>query len=234
MRDPSSTDLVATRLAWHTIAEHVLSALQHADDGHIGLRRTAGGVGTRPLAASGGRRVTIAGGDLLILRDGPAEAADAERREPITTVRAAGAFAGIEPGAPADVYTPSTSLDLDRLLTVDLASAARLGRFYADVEAALIELRGDDVRFAAEAIQIWPEHFDQAVTLDRVNYGGSPGDDGHAEPYLYIGPYEPPAMDAAAGGFWNEPFGASLPAPADLTVAEMVAFFRAGRERLAA
>ena len=45
------------------------------------------------------------------------------------------------------------------------------------------------------AVQLWPEHFDLATTIDEVNYGGSPGDDGHPLPYLYVGPWTPPEPD---------------------------------------
>jgi hypothetical protein len=60
-------------------------------------------------------------------------------------------------------------------------------------------------------VQLWPEHFDIAVDFGddsaarRANFGGSPGDAGHEEPYLYVGPWQP-----QAGTFWNESFGASL------------------------
>ena len=52
---------------------------------------------------------------------------------------------------------------------------------------------------------LWPEHFDQAFYTEdsdesgRANYGASPGDDGHPEPYLYVGPWGTPATDE----FWN-------------------------------
>ena len=45
-----------------------------------------------------------------------------------------------------------------------------------------------------------------AVTLDRVNYGVSPGDGTIGTPYAYVGPWEP-----VEGAFWNAPFGAARP-----------------------
>ena len=74
-------------------------------------------------------------------------------------------------------------------------------------------------------IQLWPEHFDIATTIARVNYGASPGDAEHPEPYLYVGPWEP-----RKGPFWNEPFGASLPCMEVPDVAAAVDFFLAGRD----
>ena len=79
-------------------------------------------------------------------------------------------------------------------------------------------------------VQLWPEHFDLATTVSGVNYGGSPGDAGHPTPYLYVGPYTPPTPD---GGFWNEPFGASVDLAAVGSPADALAFFREGRARAA-
>ena len=80
-------------------------------------------------------------------------------------------------------------------------------------------------------LQIWPEHFDLAVDFGpdgaRANYGGSPGDAAHPEPYLYVGPFE-----RREGQFWNEPFGASL-SYADIRAgADPLEFLRAGRDLL--
>ena len=40
-------------------------------------------------------------------------------------------------------------------------------------------------------IRLWPEHFDIAIEMgaQRANYGFSPGDDHHPEPYAYISPW---------------------------------------------
>ena len=93
-------------------------------------------------------------------------------------------------------------------------------------------MRADATEADAPArVQIWPEHFDIAVDLgpksQRANYGGSHGDAGHPEPYLYVGPFEP-----RQGEFWNEPFGASLSYKQLLDGADPVAFFREGRRLL--
>ncbi|MFL5870596.1 MAG: hypothetical protein ACJ75R_05910, partial [Solirubrobacterales bacterium] len=55
-------------------------------------------------------------------------------------------------------------------------------------------------------VRIWPEHFDIAVELGedtargRANFGASPGDENHDEPYLYVGPFDP---GLASGELWN-------------------------------
>jgi len=66
----------------------------------------------------------------------------------------------------------------------------------------------------------------------RANYGGSPGDEGHPGPYLYVGPWA-----HRDGPYWNESFGASL-SYSDLLAADdqrqaALDFLRRGRDLLA-
>ena len=70
---------------------------------------------------------------------------------------------------------------------------------------------GDEAVSVTEA-QLWPEHFDLAVTAEvadgrQVNVGFSPGDAFSAEPYLYVGPHDTSSLDSP---FWNAPFGAYM------------------------
>jgi hypothetical protein len=216
----------ATRTSLHALAEHVLSTARYQATGRIGLRRTPGGFGTPPFESThGARRLRVDGAELV------AEDDRGERRSAITTLRSAGAFAEIEPGAPADVYTPATPLDLDVVLVVDADAARRLADWYALTDQALERLRTECADEDPAPVQLWPEHFDLATTIAEVNYGGSPGDDAHPSPYLYVGPFRPPAPD---GEFWNERFGASVPASAIGSADDALAFFRAGRQRLRA
>jgi hypothetical protein len=54
-------------------------------------------------------------------------------------------------------------------------------------------------------VQLWPEHFDIAIELGdeaggkRANFGASPGDDQHDEPYFYVGPW----TAEISGELWN-------------------------------
>jgi hypothetical protein len=154
------------------------------------------------------------------------------RRAALTTLRAAAEFAGITPGAPAEVYRPVTPLDLDEPLTLDPAAARILADWYQLGEQAL---RG----FAAEipddqptAAVLWPEHFDLGITAGAINYGASPGDIHVADPYMYVGPHDgPPPGDPA---FWNAPFGAVRTIGQIGAAADAAAFFRDGRARVAA
>ena len=84
-------------------------------------------------------------------------------------------------------------------------------------------------------MQLWPEHFDLAVELGseatgaRAAYGLSPGDEHHAEPYLYVAPWVAPAP----GDLWQAtgfsgaelPYSELLGAPDQRDTA--LAFFRA-------
>ncbi len=114
-----------TRISWHTIAEHIVAPARHRATGRIGLRPTPGGFGSPWFPAAGDdgddeRRIRVDGDELVVEERGD-DGSHFERRERISTLRAAGAVVGIEPGAPSEVYEPITPLDLD----FELAVAAR-------------------------------------------------------------------------------------------------------------
>jgi hypothetical protein len=221
---PPAVTLVETRAALQALAEHVLCAARHRATGRIGLRSSPGGFATPPFpSAAGDRTVRVDGRELVVVDD------RGERRAPIETVRAAAELAEVEAGAPTDVFTPTTSLDLDAHLAIDDGAASFLAAWWARVDAALAALRAEHVAEGPTETQLWPEHFDIAASIGEVNYGGSPGDGAHPMPYLYVGPWSPPEPD---GGYWNQPFGALVSATAVASVDDALAFFRDGRERL--
>jgi hypothetical protein len=214
--------LVETRESLHALAEHVLAPARYAVTGRIGLRAMAGGFGTPPFPGPDGRDRQVFERDAAIhVRDGD----DVVASSPITTLRAAANFVGVVPGAPAEVYTPATPLDLDRTLAIDRGADQAIADWFALANEALHQL----VSLASDAppseIQLWPEHFDLATTIDKVNYGASPGDTDHPEPYLYVGPFDP-----REGPFWNEPFGASLGRDRVNDVAAALGFWLEGRD----
>lgn len=215
--------LVPTRSAWHRVAEHVLAAARYAGAGRIGLRPSPGGVRTPPFGPDE-RVVAIDGTELVVTAGGES------RRAPITTLREAGRFVGISPGAPAHVYTPATPLELDEPLTIDPEAARVLADWFALGERALAAFSAEIAADSPGEAQLWPEHFDLAITAAAVNYGASPGDADHPTPYLYVGPHEPVADDGS--GFWNAPFGAVRDIGEVGSAEDAVAFFRTGRERL--
>ncbi len=196
----------ATRESWHALAEHVVCAARHRANGKIGLRWVRDGFGTPYFGAD--EQVRVTGRGFALVRDG------ALAHVPITTLGAAAAFVGIEPGVPAGLFEASTDGDPSRPLEVDPAAAGVLGDWYGFGTAVLAQLRVDLAAGTPSLVQLWPEHFDLAADIGdatagrRANYGASPGDAGHPEPYLYVGPWEPERV--VNDRFWNEPFGASL------------------------
>src|SRR5688572_2077494 len=154
-----------TRRSLQAVAEHVLAAALHGATGRIGLRPAPGGFGTPTFrSADGPRQLRVDGTELVACDD------RGERRTGLTTLREAAAFVGIEPGAPVDVYRPTTPFDPDRPLAVDGPSAARIADWYALVHRALARLADELSDRSPSAIQLWPEHFDIATTISQVNY----------------------------------------------------------------
>jgi hypothetical protein len=214
----SSRPLVETRQSWHRVAEHVLAAAQYADAGTIRLRPFPGGFAT--TAGVGGRLLAVVTDQLLVV-DGAAFSS-----RPLTTLRAAAAFARVTPGLRGS-YPPATAHDPDEPVQVDVIAARRLADWFALGDAAL---RGfaEDLGAVADPV-LWPEHLDLGITVDGVNYGVSPGDVARPEPYLYVGPHEPPPP---ADDFWNAPFGAAVSDDRIPTPQDAAAFFAEGRLRL--
>jgi hypothetical protein len=179
--------LQATRLALHRLAEHVLTpARQHAN-GKIALRCVAGGFGT-PFFGDD-VQVRVEGAELVV--DSPG----GERRAPIGSLAAAAEHVGI-----------ALAVD-DEPLDVDEAASRFLGDWYGFTASVLEQLRAEaGPEFEASRVQLWTEHFDLAVELGakdagaRAGYGGSPGDERHSEPYLYVVPWE---ASRASGDGWN-------------------------------
>ena len=204
---------VPTQRAVHAVAEHVLCVVRYAAEQHVGLEATADGVATPPLD---GRVVAVRGAELVDYT------ASAERRRPLTTLRDAGEFVGILPGAPA-LWTPVTPLDLDASLAVDPSSVAALADWYGRVGAALAVVAPD------ARPTLWPEHFDLAITVDDVTFGGSAGDEYHELPYAYVSL----AADRRPNGtFWNAPFGAALRHEQIAETSDIAAFFTDAATRL--
>jgi hypothetical protein len=228
--------LASTRNAWHSVAEHVLAAARHRATGRIGLRVTPGGCGTPPYEREGAtEEVRIAGRDLV------ARVGDATTTTPLTTVGAAAAVVGIEPGGPSEVYRLATPLDPDAPLLVDDSAARVLAGWFELAWAVLVHLHAEAGRDAAPSeVTLWPEHFDAAVELGdaargtRGTFGASPGDAEHAEPYLYVTHWS----DVPEDPCWNDTAfeGASF-SYSQISLARdardaMIDFYRYTRSRL--
>ena len=224
--------LATTRGSLHAVGEHVLGAALYQGRRRIGLRQFTGGFATQNYlhlrdGAAVERRAMVVGTELIV-RDDDLAGGTIEDRAPITTLAAAGALVDVVPGMPADMYTPAPLPAVDEELVVDPEAAAFLAELTAIGSAALVILCAHFVHDEPVEVQLWPEHFDLATSFAEVNCGLSPGDAGHPWPYFYLGPWSPPPV----GGFWNEPFGASLEVQEVPTVDEVLTFFGTGRGSL--
>jgi hypothetical protein len=228
---PSPDAMQRTLDAWHTLAERVVATARHRANGKIGLRWALGGFGTPFFGDDEQLRVT--GHVLVRLVDRQLDV------HQIETLGGAAAFAGVEPAIPGGLFEPTTNGDPARPLVVDRAAAHVLAEWYGFATSVLAQLRVDVAAPTPSLVQLWPEHFDLAADLGtpRGNYGASPGDAAHPEPYLYVGPWELEDVDRS-DAYWNEPFGASLPYAALIDAADQrkaaLDFFHAGAARLAA
>jgi hypothetical protein len=197
--------LVTTRQALHSVAELVLAGPQYRTHGTIRLR-----VADRGFATSVGPEVRVDGTAVQL----------GERRGEITgrTATQLADLLGLTACSLGDVYPSATGLGFDDLLEVGPDEAAYIAACLAAGNAALAAFAP-----AADPV-VWPEHFDIGVTVDEINYGVSPGDAGHEQPYAYVSPHSVPS-----GRFWNEPFGASIQLGDPPDVAAIIEFFTAGR-----
>jgi hypothetical protein len=179
--EPVPPTLVATREALHRLAERVIAPARQRDNGKIGLRWTLGGFGTPFFGADAQIRVD---GDALVI-----DTAAGQRRHRLTTLRDAAADIGF------DLEGVDEQTD-DAPLEVDLTASRFIGDWFGFVTSVLEQLRAEAPEaWEPSRVQLWPEHFDVSVELgneqaeQRAGYGGSPGDEGHPEPYLYVTPW---------------------------------------------
>lgn len=198
---PLPPEFTATRDALHQVAFFALAPARYRAVGRMGLRATPGGFGTPEFEG----RVARVEGSLLVHTEG-----DQTATQEITTVRSAAEFFGLEYQAVwfEDFHDPPQPVAPDLPLAVDARAALALGHWFEFGFEVLDRLRGhgqegDDV----SEVQLWPEHFDPATELgdhelgQRASFGASPGDDAHAQPYLYVSAWSD--VDRSVG-FWND------------------------------
>ena len=188
---------VSTRHGLHCVAEHVLAKARYIDDGEIRLTAASNGFATPFLADKGRLRVDA---DELVV-----EAPDGWRSHHLNTIGDAAAFVDVEPGFPRELYPPATPLHVDEQLHLARRAAEVLTAWNAFCAELLDSFAAEVADAHPSPLILWPEHFDQAFYTEdadescRANYGASPGDEGHPEPYLYVGPWGTPTTDK----FWN-------------------------------
>ncbi len=142
------------------------------------------------------------------------------------SIAQAAEFVGIAPGGPAEVYSLVTPLEPDAELTIDATSAAVMYEWLSLTADALERFRASHADLEPSTLQLWPEHFDLAVSVAEVNYGASLGDTQHHSPYAYVGPWRP---NTVTGDFWNAPFGATRSHTDAPNADAVVEFYETGR-----
>lgn len=179
---PLPAGFPATVASLHRVAELIVAPARKPQN-EIALQPAPGGFGTPEFEFQGRRqRVRVEGVELVRELDG------VERRAPLASLASAGEIV-------ADLLPAAERLE-ERPLEVDRPSAAALAAWYEFGGRLLREL----VASAAAEDRptqpiLWPEHFDMAIEMGdessgrRANYGFSPGDGSHPEPYAYVGPW---------------------------------------------
>lgn len=169
---PLPSTFAATVAALHGVAEQIVAPARKPEN-EIALEATPGGFGTPPFDHDGvEQQVRVDGVELVYAAGGH------ERRAELTTLEDARRLvARLVPAGPLSAEP----------LDVDPEAAARLADWYA-FGAAILAAIADAT---ASPIRLWPEHFDIAIEMgeERANYGFSPGDAHHPEPYAYVGPW---------------------------------------------
>jgi hypothetical protein len=225
---PSTFPSTVTSL--HEVAAELVAPARKPPN-EIALEATPGGFGTPFFEFDGARRQVRVEGDELVH-----ECNGHERRAPLESLAAAGA--AITELLPFDVQLS------DEPLAVDAAASRALGALFgfgAELLGRLFE--GACEEDEATPVRLWPEHFDIAIELGceerglRANYGLSPGDEQHGEPYLYVGPWSAAIDDRE---LWNgHGFSGAELSYSELIAAEDQAaaaegFFASHREALTA
>ncbi len=192
MLEPLPSAFPETVAALHLVAVEIVAPARKPDN-EIALEATPGGFGTPVFEFDGEPRQVRVEGIELVQRVG-----EGERRAPLGSL-SSGAEAVTE-------LLPVDARLSEEPLAIDEASARGLAALYAFGAAALRRLVDAAAPVdEASGVSLWPEHFDIAIELgseaggERANYGISPGDEQHDEPYLYVGPW----THAVEGELWN-------------------------------
>jgi hypothetical protein len=156
LADVNPDSLLCTRQAWHQLAEHVLAPARYAATGRIGLLPAPGGFATpafgSPSCGAGPTVLAVDLDELVVTHAGQ------QRRTRISTVAQLAAFVGIKPGAPQQVYQPTTALEPDAALRIDRQAAQLLADWYQRGSRALADFAAAVPEDEPTPAQLWPEH----------------------------------------------------------------------------
>jgi hypothetical protein len=232
---PLDESYATTREHLHQIAFFAVSPARYKEAGRMGLQPTPRGFGTPQF----GTKVARVSESLLVL-----EHEGNIATQEITNIRSAAEFLAGDYHETwfDDFHDPLAPMDPDSPLMVSAEHSRRIGDWFSFGFEALNALRATaTVDDEVSEAQIWPEHFDAAAELGnaasgrRASFGASPGDGGHAEPYLYVAPWSD--FDKS-DSYWSAThFGGSLLGFRDLRESSDPAgsaldFYRDGYDRL--
>jgi hypothetical protein len=198
-------ELKRTRESLHAVAEWLLAGPQLIASDTVRLRVCPGGFATTAAPAVSVLDAQLHVSGMSISIDGH-------------TVASLGRALNIAPASPAPAYSPSNPQGPHVELRVDSEAYALISRCYEWGNQAL------QAFCPQQTPVLWPEHFDVGVSWDEVNFGVSPGDDFHPEPYAYVGPWT-----RRSGEFWNATFGAFRPMSDLASPDHIFQFFAQGR-----
>lgn len=202
--------LVDTRNSLHDLARFVLAADLEGTTELVTLRAANGGFAQPERLVDGLQRRIRIDGTALVVQHG-----ENEEWTPLTTLGAA--------AESASVALPTDAPDAHEALEIDATHADLLAEFFALTDSALAEFRRRHASERPTIAQLFPHHFDLAITMQEVNFGGSPGDVAHDQPYLYVAPWS-----LSPHSEWNEAWGASIAWSQSTTVEQAVAYFARG------
>jgi hypothetical protein len=216
-----------TRESLHRLAEDVIKPAREQTSGAWTLTETPGGFGTPTFGED--CQVRVEGVELVVRERG------SERRAPIGSPRSAAELIG------PNLLPQGLGELSDEELEIDPTAAAVLAASYQVAREALECLRQEaQPNDSPTEPTLWPEHFDLAIEMGeeeaglRVNYGVSPGDENHDEPYFYVGPWTAPPTGELwnATGFPGAELGYRALAAADDPVILAVDFARTRKQAL--
>jgi hypothetical protein len=215
---PLGDDWSSQRAVLQRVATHVLGQARFRHDGLFDLVPLPGGFGTPPVGPQR-ERVRLVGGSMFVERVVGSDIGELAATTEVITVAGSsinqlcGAI-GFEPDPSFWVGGDTPPLgDPDEPLYLDGLATQALGEWYLLGQRAIDEAVASVPGADASVGRLWPEHFDYGIDLAaapgvRTNLGAAAGDAISDEPYLYVGPWEPPQPGSSP--YWNAPFGAML------------------------
>ena len=199
-----------SRRSLHGLAEGLLSGPQYLTSGTIRMRVIDGAI------------ATVAAPDVRYLNN--SLVIDGRSIDVTGSFGELASAAGLQWSVPSH-YSDHSGITADDIADIDPADGESIISWFTLGRDAMESMWPDTTPV------LWPEHFDLGISVAEVNYGISPGDDFHAAPYAYVGPWAF-ADWTDKDPFWNAPFGVVRSA-AELENSEAITnFFTVARSHI--